>query len=284
MTQDRIERLGNSLVHHGKQSDRVYLMRLDPGDMPGLTVRLEDMARSCGYSKIFVKIPKPFVQIFTEHGYRQEARVPDFYNGKEDAFFLGKYLVPERAINHHAEKIADILRLAMSARKNQKKDICNLHDLNIRKAVTDDAKAIASVYEDVFETYPFPIYDPGYIIETMKSHINYYIAYSGEVITGISSAEIDWSAENAEMTDFATIPKYRKQGIAQKLLFFMEMDISKERIKTVYTIARALSYGINITFARCGYDFAGLLINNTNIAGSVESMNVWYKRLNQSCR
>jgi hypothetical protein len=45
----------------------------------------------------------------------------------------------------------------------------------------------------------------------------------------------------------------------------------------LYTIARAISVGMNITFARCGYDFGGTLVNNTQIAGRIESMNVWYK-------
>ena len=49
--------------------------------------------------------------------------------------------------------------------------------------------------------------------------------------------------------------------------------------RVAYTIARALSFGMNITFARRGYLFAGTLVNNTNISGRIESMNVWYKRL-----
>jgi len=45
------------------------------------------------------------------------------------------------------------------------------------------------------------------------------------------------------------------------------------------TIARAMSTGMNITFACCGYNYAGTLVNNTNISGSIESMNVWYKNI-----
>jgi hypothetical protein len=44
-------------------------------------------------------------------------------------------------------------------------------------------------------------------------------------------------------------------------------------------IARAPSFGMNITFARMGYSFAGRLINNTNIGGQFEDMNVWHKNL-----
>ncbi len=37
--------------------------------------------------------------------------------------------------------------------------------------------------------------------------------------------------------------------------------------------------GMNITFAKTGYTYAGTLINNTNISGRLESMNVWYKHI-----
>jgi hypothetical protein len=36
---------------------------------------------------------------------------------------------------------------------------------------------------------------------------------------------------------------------------------------------------MNITFARAGFKFAGTLINNTHIAGRMENMNVWRKKL-----
>jgi hypothetical protein len=36
---------------------------------------------------------------------------------------------------------------------------------------------------------------------------------------------------------------------------------------------------MNITFARNGYQFGGTLTSNTNIFGTLESMNVWYKSL-----
>ncbi len=59
----------------------------------------------------------------------------------------------------------------------------------------------------------------------------------------------------------------------------MEEKSFKLGIKTVFTIARAKSPGMNITFARSGYDYGGTLVNNTNISGQIESMNVWYKSL-----
>jgi hypothetical protein len=48
-------------------------------------------------------------------------------------------------------------------------------------------------------------------------------------------------------------------------------------MKLFYTIARSYSAGMNITFAKQDYKYTGTLINNTNIFGKIESMNVWYK-------
>ncbi len=59
----------------------------------------------------------------------------------------------------------------------------------------------------------------------------------------------------------------------------MEMKLEQEGIRTLYTIARAVSPGMNITFSKLGYIYNGCLINNTQICGSLESMNVWSKNI-----
>jgi hypothetical protein len=59
----------------------------------------------------------------------------------------------------------------------------------------------------------------------------------------------------------------------------MEREMKRLGMLTTYTIARALSPGMNITFAKMGYNYAGTLKNNCNISGCIESMNVWYKIL-----
>jgi hypothetical protein len=59
----------------------------------------------------------------------------------------------------------------------------------------------------------------------------------------------------------------------------MENEMKKKEMKTLYTIARLESIPMNKTFMRADYSYAGTLINNTNISGGIESMNVWYKYL-----
>ncbi|MEZ4485255.1 MAG: hypothetical protein R2864_11955 [Syntrophotaleaceae bacterium] len=38
---------------------------------------------------------------------------------------------------------------------------------------------------------------------------------------------------------------------------------------------------MNITFAKHGYSYGGTLTNNTQISGDLESMVVWYKRIEE---
>ncbi len=68
-------------------------------------------------------------------------------------------------------------------------------------------------------------------------------------------------------------------GLAVCLLARMEQEMMLRNITTAYTIARALSPSMNISFSKMGYHYGGTLINNTNIDGQIESMNVWYKYL-----
>lgn len=274
---DKIEKLGSSTIQHGKSSDRIYLMKLAESDLPEILEELNDLAANEGYTKIFAKTNARVKDVFLTDGYLEEAFVPGFYNGQEDGSFLGKFLSPERQANHEADTIKAVLEAAESSKDIQKTQ--NDKGLSIRKAGPADIADMANVYKRVFESYPFPIHDPQYLLSTMKSHISYYVTTEKGNIVAVSSAETDPVASNVEMTDFATLPEYRKRGIATKMLTYMDRAMSENGFKTAYTIARAVSFGMNITFARNGYTFAGTLLNNTNIAGSIESMNVWYNAL-----
>jgi putative beta-lysine N-acetyltransferase len=90
---------------------------------------------------------------------------------------------------------------------------------------------------------------------------------------------MDGDIFSAEMMDFATLPDWRRQGLACRLLSQMEREMKRFGMLTAYTIARVLSPGVNITFAKMGYNYAGTLKNNCNISGCIESMNVPYKTL-----
>jgi hypothetical protein len=59
----------------------------------------------------------------------------------------------------------------------------------------------------------------------------------------------------------------------------MEEAMQRQGIKTLFTIARLASIPMNKTFLRFGYQYSGTFINNTQIAGRIESMNLLYKHI-----
>ncbi len=279
MPYDCSETIGHSTIQHGPSSNRVYLMKLDRRDLPGIVDRLDDLARTKGYSKLFAKIPAELSTDFIARGYRREASIPGFFRGSEEAIFLGKYLDADRARADNPDTLSKVLALAREKAGNDRAASVLPAAMALLPCGPDQAVEMSGVYREVFPSYPFPIHDPDYLRETMASHIDYFgIVKDGRLIS-ISSAEMDLSGANVEMTDFATLPANRGQGLARLLLREMEAAMVKRDMRTAYTIARAVSPGMNITFARMGYRFSGTLINNTQISGAIESMNVWHKSL-----
>jgi len=278
MTTDRIETYGDSLIQHGNHSERAYLMKLSRKDLPELIEYLDDLALENGYTKIFAKVPEFAEWQLRKDGFRTEATVPGFYRGEQDVTFMGKYFVAERVTEPHPEVVRDVLDAAR-AKQAEAEPVVLAAGLSCRRLRSEDAEAMTSVYRKVFATYPFPIHDAGYLRQTMASHVIYLGIFDGDQLVAIASAELDRDGRNAEMTDFATLPEQRGRGLANYLLAELEEVAANEGILTAYTIARAYSFGMNITFAKSGYEFAGTLTRNTQISGELESMNVWYKQL-----
>ncbi|MDO8874007.1 MAG: putative beta-lysine N-acetyltransferase [Methanoregula sp.] len=279
MTQnDVVLHRGNSSIQHGHFNNRVYVMKLAPPDIHDIIRYADDLAHKEGYTKIFIKVPESSVEMFSSAGYITEATVPFFFQGKEPAVFMAKYTDPKRKEVHDVTIIADTLSAAFGYAGER-----SAHELpegfSLMHAHAGDAKDIAALYRSVFKTYPFPIFDPEYIRESMQGNIRYFVIRKSHMLAAVASCEIDAENRNVEVTDFATDPQFRGRGLAGILLHAMETEMKKESILLAYTIARAISRPINAMFAGAGYQFGGLLPNNTNICGSTESMNVWYRRL-----
>ncbi|WP_462271854.1 putative beta-lysine N-acetyltransferase [Methanohalophilus sp.] len=274
---DIIEKLSNSLIQHGTYNNRIYLMKLDTGDLPDIIPEMDQLAEKHGYSKIFAKVPADSRAAFDAKGYVKEAGVPGYYSGKKEALFMCKYFSEHRQEDTQAEDDRIISTARGKAGDIRKAELPE--GFLIRICTEADVPAMAEIYARVFPTYPFPIQDPAYLKKTMEDNVVYFAVENEGDIVALSSCEIDFENRNAEMTDFATLPQFRGMGLSTYLLSKMENEMNKQGILTLYTIARAASYGMNTVFARLGYEFTGKLVQNTNISGNLENMNVWYKRL-----
>ncbi len=275
---DQIQTFGNSLVQHGAANARAYLMKLDPNDLPELIGTLDTLARTRGYGKIFAKIPASQWPYFENAGYRIEAKIPEFFGPDNDACFLGRFLELSRADEKRAEEVATNLKLAQL---RHGKGVSRITQ-EIKAMLPEDAEEMAALYQKVFATYPFPIHDPDYLRTTMQSHIRYFGIRQDDKLVALASAEEDRSTKSVEMTDFATDPDFLGQGFAASLLAHMEDKVIRDGFRTAFTIARAYSPGMNITFAKLSWTFAGTLTHNTDISGDIESMNIWYKNLQEA--
>ena len=273
---DLVEDINGSIVQHGPHSDRVYLMRLNTDDAAGLIAALDDLAVKNDYGKILAKIPAPAWSRFKRSDYVKEAVIPRLYAGSTDGFFIAKYFSAARQKSRAADSASKFARPANSEPKP-----CSAGRVNedIVACIPRDVEAMSAIYRQVFSSYPFPIHDPHYLKRRMKKTTHYYCIRAKGRMAAVAAAEIDTANQNAEMTDFATLPKWRGRGFAGALLHHMERQARRRGIQTAYTIARVRSDGINLVFKNGGYRYAGLLINNTHICGSIQSMTVWYKHL-----
>jgi len=276
---DKVEKLNSATIQHGKANDRIYLMNIGNEPAQSLIDQMEKLALRHSYTKLFCKIPKKFITQFKKNNYQQEAYIPKFYNGKENVSFMSKFLDTSRGIltNEEKKSIKQIINIS-----NSKRDSFNpgkRNNFNFKILNEDDIPVLKKVYLTVFASYPFPISQENYLLETMNNNIIYFGAFYKGKLVSASSAEMDSNSSNVEMTDFATLPDYRGNSLSVILLDEMEKEMRKKDIKTAYTIARALSAGMNITFAKMNYTYTGTLIHNTNISGSIESMNIWFKNL-----
>lgn len=276
---DRIDRLNSTVFQHGPYNDRIYVMSTCKDDIPELLPYLENLAEKRRYGKVIVKCPGDCGPALEAWGARHEAIIGAYYAADTDALFYARYFDPERAQERDEDLVAGNLATARSKATDAPSSTADGWDHEVQPCGPDDVREMGAVYQQVFPTYPFPIVDPAYLEQAMKTNVAFFKLTRGGRIGALASAEMDLDHGAVEMTDFATLPELRGQGAAQSLLRTMEDAMRQRGLRTTFTIARAYSTGMNVTFAKLGYEFGGTLTSNTNIAGQIESMNIWSRPL-----
>lgn len=276
---DKTITIDGAVVQHGDNNSRVYLMDIADAHPDTLVESLASLADENGYGKIFAKIPKSKADAFMKAGYGVEASAYGLYGGTERGLFLSKYLKAERENEGSLYTYQDVLSLAYG---KEEKELPALEEgETVRLCTLEDIPTMADLYKGVFDSYPFPIDKPSFLKTAMLGDTIFAGVEKAGAIVALASAECDLSEghQYAEMTDFATDEDHRGNGYALHLLSFLEIQAKEKGVQTAFTIARAISEGINITFSKAGYTYGGRLKNNTDISGTIESMNVWYKPL-----
>lgn len=214
-------------------------------------------------------------QSLFRRGFILEALHPTFFIG-EPGYHLAKFFSADRRTSPLWDEEDKILRQVSQLSP----DLKSLpSDYAIRSALSEDVPDLADLYAEVFETYPTPITDPRYINKIMQAHTHFKIVLHAGKIVSAASLDVNPATKSAELTDCATLPQYRGLGLMGYLVARLEKKAKHLGLITLYTIARARSTGINAVFFRHGYTYYGRFVNNCEICGKFEDMNLWSKHL-----
>ncbi len=256
---------------------RLKVLNYQVSDFSAMIQRLVWLAKHNKFDKIFVKSRKRDFQKFLSHGFVMEGVLKYYFNG-EDAYILSRFSSKSRAISKHLLNESELIENLIYHTEEKVTPKLDKR-YSIITAIEEHIPQLAFIYKSVFETYPSPLTNPDYIKSTMDRNVIYKLALCGNEAVAAASADVNQKYSNAEMTDCATSPKARGAGLMQHLLIKLETDLKAQKIKTAYTLARATSIGMNKVFFRLNYEYSGRLINNCDIFGSYEDMNIWVKKL-----
>lgn len=269
-----------SVISYDRYSDRIDLIKLNDEESDYIIEILEKVAKVRRYSKISAKISYRNRESFLKKGYTIEARIPNLYRGNEDGLFLAKYFSVERETVRYKEIINKVIHEA--AKNRNKNKYCRLllrEDLMYRLAREKELDELVDFYRRNIKSRLLSVFDYKYIEDFINNDTVYGVICNKEKIIAAVACEVDRENLNAEMTNFAGDENFRGKGLARYLAISMEEEMKKIGIKTLYSVVRARSFDANILFSKIGFKLSGTLINNTNISGRIECMNVWYKEI-----
>ncbi|RAU04299.1 putative beta-lysine N-acetyltransferase [Bacillus pumilus] len=237
-------------------------------------------AAACKASKVIVKVRREHVPLFLEKGFRLEGVFSHYFLGS-DAYGMSLFLTEDR-MNSSYWLEEDEIVASIQAKEIKKDQGTWQNEYVMRKADPKDIHKLAKLYDTVFETYPTPMNEPDYIQKVMEEGTIFYVVEHDEHIVSAASAEINAPYGHAELTDCATLPAYRKLGFMHHLILALEKELQSMHIYVFYSLARALSYGMNQVFYHLGYTYTGRFQNNCYIFDKIEDMNLWVKKPNES--
>lgn len=248
------------------------------GDISLICRRLDYLASKNQFDKIFIKATADDWQNFLAHGYMLEGIILHYFNG-ENAYVVSRFLSRDRisspSLLEESALIQDLMQRPRSERANKLPD-----GYTLSLATEDDIPGLVILYSHVFESYPSPLTMPDFLLSTMRRNLLYAVVKdtAGNIVAA-ASADIDDKHRNAEMTDCATFPAERGKGLMRVLLVRIEQELRKRDILCAYSLARANAPGMNKVFYDLHYEYCGRLINNCDISGGFEDINIWSKRL-----
>ncbi|WP_026889437.1 putative beta-lysine N-acetyltransferase [Clostridium beijerinckii] len=258
---------------------RIKIIDLNAISMQNLK-RIIYFASKQHLSKIICNCDTKSFETFINAGFNSEGKINGYFKGN-DAFCMSYFISSDRKVCSNFARKELLIKECHNVRNTYAHQKNNLGYL-IRNATKNDIKEMIDLFSTVFLTYPSPIYDEEYLKQTMNDKVLYKVAiYNGKII-GIASADMNKENLNAEITDCATHPSYRGKGILSNIIYSLECDLKTKGFLCLYSLSRSINPSINLVLSKHNYNFAGRLVNNCNICGTFEDMNLWVKNINST--
>lgn len=259
-------------------SQRIKIIDYRATDVEAMVLKVRFLAEANGFDKIICMAHQSDWQYFLRFGYVLEA-VLKYYHGGEDAFVVSKFRSQERLDSQNLMDEILMIENVMAEPRAPHEPRVPPPGHEMRLAKRDDIPELIDLYSSIFETYPSPLIHPGYLETIFQTEALFAVCTRAGEIVSAASAETHPKLRAAELTDCATKRSARGLGLMSHLLALLETTIAHKGYVCAYTMARSRSYGMNKVFYSLGYEFSGRLINNCDIYGDFEDMNIWVKDL-----
>lgn len=258
-------------------NQRLRVLDYQAGNYEALVLSLRFLAEANGFDKIIVMATHEDWLEFLRFGYVLEAVIRHYHRGA-DAYVVSKFRSQERLTS--GSLMEEILLIEkLMAERTVGPPMPLPSKVHLRMARPSDVPALIELYSEIFETYPSPLLHTSYLETIIQKDNLFAVCTVGDRIVAAASAELHPTDLAAELTDCATRPEARGQGLMTHLLRRLEIELVARGYVCSYTMARARSFGMNAVFHRMGYEFMGRLVNNCDIYGAFEDMNIWGRHI-----
>lgn len=233
------------------------------------------IALNNGYEKIWLWSFPEDLDIYLANGFVLEGLMEKGPTNKPAAS-LAYYLNPSRQLSPYSNEEDELLKSIISF---PPKPLVRLSkDFTLSLLNHNHCQQISAILGEVFVSYPTPVHKPDYINKLLQSGCLFGGIFHRKRLISIASAYPEKDLGRCELTDCATLPDYRGLSLTERVLMLLEKEILKNQSAlTLYSLARARSYGVNRVFHKLNYEYQGRLINNCYISGGLEDMNLWVK-------
>ncbi|SFL75370.1 putative beta-lysine N-acetyltransferase [Gracilibacillus orientalis] len=239
--------------------------------------RLEKLARETNCDKLIFYISPNQQEVMKSYDADYEGMIQGFFYG-ETALIYAIFLNSDRKQSEDSEAEKQVMQ-NIKERMKEGLTFDLAEGYSMRWAEKKDAPQMALLYKTVFKSYPTPMNDPEFIKEMMQNQVYFSIIEKEGSVVSACSADVLSEYQAAELSDCATYPNHRGKQLLSYQVSRLIPRIKQMGINVLFSYSRSVSVGMNLVNVKHGFQYGGKMIRNSNIAGSMENMNIWYKTL-----